>query len=100
MYYIGIRPPSFNPDHKFEFDESKSVKNKEKHGIDFEEAQRLWLDGRLVEIPARSDDEARSLVVGKIGEDHWAAIITYRGEKTRIVSVRRARSKEIEIYEG
>jgi uncharacterized DUF497 family protein len=74
--------------------------NKDKHGIDFDEAQRLWLDERLVEVPARSDDEARSLVVGTIGKDYWAAIITYRGETIRIISVRRARAKEIEIYEG
>ena len=74
--------------------------NKDKHGIDFDEAQHLWLDERLVEITARSDSEDRSIVVGKIGENHWAAIITYRGEKTRIISVRRARPKEIETYEG
>ena len=98
MYFKGVSQSPFQFD--FEFDEQKSLMNKDKHGIDFDEAQLLWLDEMLVEIPARSDDETRSLVVGKIGEDHWAAIITYRGEKTRIVSVRRARAKEIEIYEG
>ena len=98
MYFKGVSQSPFQFD--FEFDEQKSFMNKDKHGIDFDEAQLLWLDEMLVEIPARSDDETRSLVVGKIGEDHWAAIITYRGEKTRIISVRRARTKEIEIYEG
>jgi uncharacterized DUF497 family protein len=100
MYYSSSRPSPSNPDRKFEFDERKSLNNKKKHGIDFEEAKRLWLDQRLVEMPARSEDEARSLVVGTIGEDHWAAIVAYRGEMTRIISVRRARAKEIEIYEG
>lgn len=88
------------PEHEFEFDQHKSTVNKNKHDISFDEAQRLWLDDSRVEIPARFDDEARSLVVGTIGENHWAAIITYREEKIRIISVRRARAEEIEIYEG
>ena len=100
MYYSGLRSAPSNPDRKFEFDEQKSMNNKEKHGIDFAEAQSLWLDEKLVEMTARSADETRSLVVGTIGKDHWAAIVTYRGENTRIISVRRARAREIEIYEG
>lgn len=100
MYYIDPKSSPSNPDRKFEFDGQKSLKNKDKHGIDFEEAQRLWFDDRIVELPARSDDEARSFVIGKIGEEHWTAIITYRETLTRIISVRRARAKEIEIYEG
>ena len=98
MYFQPVDiPPN---EYEFEFDEHKSTVNREKHGIDFKEAQQLWLDDRIVELPARPEDEARSLVVGKIGEDHWTAVITCRGEKTRIISVRRARAKEIEIYEG
>jgi uncharacterized DUF497 family protein len=98
MYFTrGVSPPG---GYEFEYDEHKSSVNKDKHGIDFDEAQNLWLDESRVEIPARFDDEPRSLVVGKIGDDHWAAVITYRGEKTRIISVRRARAEEIEIYEG
>ncbi len=85
---------------EFEFDEEKSVANKEKHGIDFVEAQRLWLDSRLIEIPARTMDEPRCLIVGAIGEVHWSAVITYREERVRIISVRRSRREEIEIYEG
>ena len=73
--------------------------NKDKHGIDFDEAQLLWLDEMLVEIPARSDGEPRWLVIGKIGTDHWSAVITYRRERIRLISVRRARSEEIAIYE-
>ena len=84
----------------FEFDESKSRANKAKHGIDFAEAQALWLDERLVEVPARSDDEPRLLVVGQIEGKCWSAFITYRGENTRIISVRRSRAEEVAIYEG
>lgn len=85
---------------EFEFDEEKSRTNKAKHGIDFVEAQTLWLDGRLVEAPARTEDEPRFLVVGRIGEQSWSGVITYRGEKVRIISVRRSRPEEVSIYEG
>jgi uncharacterized protein len=84
----------------FEFDVSKSKINKKKHGIDFVEAQALWEDPDLLEIPARTTDEQRFLVIGKIAARHWSGVFTYRGEKVRIISVRRARDEEIELYEG
>ena len=85
---------------EFEFDEQKSKANKAKHGIDFTEAQALWEDVDLLEIPARTDDEPRTVVIGRIGEKHWSAIITHRGERIRIISVRRSRSEERELYES
>ena len=85
---------------EFEFDASKSRSNKKKHGVDFIEAQKLWNDSDLIAVPARSTDEARVLVVGKIEDLYWSAIVTYRGERLRIISVRRSRKEEIEIYEG
>ena len=84
----------------FEYDPDKSAANKTKHGIDFEEAQTLWGDERLVEAPARTDDEPRFLAVGKIGDTYWSAIFTRRSERIRIISVRRARKMEIEHYES
>ena len=85
---------------QFEFDLTKSTNNKKKHGIDFVEAQALWEDSDLLEIPARTTDEQRFLVIGKIAARHWSGVITYRGENIRIISVRRARDEEIEIYES
>lgn len=85
---------------EFEFDTAKSGANKQKHGIDFEKATELWNDEQRVEIPARTTDEPRSLVIGRIAGRHWSAVITYRGEKTRIVSVRRSRQEEVDLYEG
>lgn len=85
---------------EFEFDESKSRANKDKHDIDFVEAQALWLDEKFVEIPARTDDEPRFLVVGVISGRHWSAVITYRGDRVRIISVRRSRKEEVAIYES
>jgi uncharacterized DUF497 family protein len=85
---------------EFEYDEAKSQANKEKHGIDFVEAQLLWLDDMLIEIPARTTDEPRFLVVGRIAGRHWSAVITYRDDRVRFISVRRSRGEEVEIYES
>ncbi len=85
---------------EFEFDATKSNVNKEKHGIDFMEAQALWYDCDYIEIPLKTIDESRFLVVGKILKKHWSAIITYRNQKVRLISVRRSRKEEIEIYES
>jgi uncharacterized protein len=84
----------------FEFDPAKSRANKEMHGIDFGEAEALWEDAGLLEIPARTSDEARFLVIGMIADKHWSAVITYREDRIRIISVRRARKEEVEAYES
>lgn len=85
---------------EFEFDPTKSNRNKKKHGIDFYEAQALWDDSDFIEIPLKTIDEPRFLVIGRISEKHWSAIITYRSENVRIISVRRSRKEEVEIYES
>jgi uncharacterized protein len=85
---------------EFEFDEFKSGANVEKHGIDFVEAQLLWQDSMRVEVPARTVDEPRSLVIGQIKGKHWSAVVTYRREMIRIISVRRSRDEEVAIYES
>ena len=83
----------------FEFDEAKSRANKAKHGIDFVEAQALWLDANQLRIAARAGGEQRSVVIGLIGDKHWSAVITSRGEAIRLISVRRSREKEVRAYE-
>ena len=85
---------------EFKFDKRKSENNMKKHGIDFLEAQKLWNDPDLIEIPAKTIDEPRFLIIGKISDKYWSCIITYRGEKVRIISVRRSRQEEIGIYES
>ena len=84
----------------FEFDDDKSKANLKKHGIDFQAAQELWKDPDLLVIQAKSDDEHRFLVIGLIGAKHWSAVVTYRNERIRLISVRRSRKKEAELYEG
>ena len=85
---------------EFEFDTAKSRKNREKHGIDFVEIQVLWDDPERIEVPARTEDEPRLLVVGRIGQEHWSVVVTYRGDRIRLISARRARREEILVYEG
>jgi uncharacterized DUF497 family protein len=85
---------------EFEFDECKSRANEAKHGIDFVEAQALWEDMLMLEIPARTEDEPRAVVIGKIGEKHWSAIVTHRGGRIRIIYVRRSRREERDLHES
>lgn len=84
----------------FEFDPVKSESNRTKHGIDFVQAQTLWNDPMLLEIPAKTEDEPRYLMLGLIDGKHWAAVVTYRGSHVRLISVRRARKEEVAIYES
>ena len=84
----------------FEYDPVKSAENKRKHGIDFDTALQLWSDDALVEIPAKVVDEVRWLVIGKIADKHWSAVITRRSENVRLISVRRSRVEEVALYES
>jgi len=85
----------------FEYDENKSLANKSKHNIDFEQAKELWNDPYSFELPSlQSEDEERFLVLGQINSRNYTAIITYRKENIRIISVRRSRQKEIKLYES
>jgi len=85
---------------EFEFDPKKSEGNKQKHGIDFLEAKALWDDPDLIVIPVQTIDEPRYLVIGTIKGKPWSGVITYRGDKVRIISVRRSRKEEVDIYES
>jgi uncharacterized DUF497 family protein len=84
----------------FEFDDYKSQVNRDKHGIDFFDAQSLWDDPDLLEVQAKSGDERRTLVIGLIAGKSWSAVVTQRNENIRIISVRRSRSSEVALYES
>ena len=84
----------------FEFNKAKSQSNLSKHGIDFVDAQLLWNDPRLLEIPARTEDEPRFLMIGLIKEKYWSAVITYRDANIRLISVRQSRDEEVTLYES
>ena len=85
---------------EFDFDPKKSAANKTKHGIDFIKAQALWNDPDSIEIPVKTNDEPRFLVIGTISQKHWSGIITYRSDRIRIISMRRSRKEEVDLYEG
>ncbi len=82
----------------FEYDPDKSLANKEKHGIDFEEAQSLWLDPGGVEVNARTVGESRKLLITRLDKVVWSAVFTLRNGVIRIISVRKSRENEKEIY--
>ena len=84
----------------FEFDGSKSQANLLKHGIHFIDAQALWNDPSLLEIPAKTEDEPRYLIIGMIDGKCWSAVITYRDKSIRLISVRRSRTEEVALYES
>ena len=85
---------------EFEYDLRKSKSNREKHGIDFDTAKELWDDPDAIGFPARSDDEERFALLGIAREKIWVAFYTRRGDRIRLISVRRARTEERKLYEG
>jgi hypothetical protein len=84
----------------FEFGHAISLSNLKKHGIDFGKAKIIWDDPDYIEVPPRVQDEPRFLVAGQIEGELWSAVVTYRHNKIRIISVRRARPEEEAIYES
>jgi uncharacterized DUF497 family protein len=84
---------------EFEFDPIKGATNKDKHGIDFETAQRLWDDDNAFRAPAIPGIEERWMLVARFDGKLWVAIHTMRGEVIRLISVRRARPGEEAAYE-
>ncbi len=85
--------------YNFEFDDRKSSSSLENHGIDFVSAQELWNDPDLIEVQTISDNEPRFLIIGRIKSRHWSAVITHRENNIRLISVRRSRKSEVELYE-
>lgn len=71
---------------RFDFDEKKSVSNKAKHGIDFQDSQALWEDPRLLLVEAKSTDEPRFLAIGMYDGKHWSAVYTLRAGTIRLIN--------------
>jgi uncharacterized DUF497 family protein len=83
---------------RFEWDPVKSEANRAKHGIDFTQVKNLWLDENRVEIYLPYPLESRRILIAKLDDKHWTAVYTMRSEKIRIISVRRSREKEVDLY--
>lgn len=85
----------------FEYDIKKSLKNKEKHNIDFEEAKLLWNDKDALIVPANIvDGEIRYAIISRLNQKCFLGIFTIRENKYRIISVRRCRKNEEKDYEN
>lgn len=86
----------------FEWSEVKSFQNLEKHGVDFEAAIQIWTHDRLEidNIARTKDGEERSATIGIINKRIYVAIWTKRNNRIRIISVRKARHGEKEIYQN
>lgn len=82
----------------FEWDETKRKKNLEKHSLDFRDA-RLIFDGRpVVHVPSCKGDEARFASVAMIDIRFFTVVWTWRSDRRRIISFRRARDGEERTY--
>lgn len=83
----------------FEWDEKKSLTNKNKHGINFDTAKKLWKDSNRIEIQTSYPLENRNILIAELNNKYWTAIFTRRGDTIRIISVRRSRKREVNLYE-
>ena len=83
----------------FEWDLAKDQANQAKHGISFQRATALWRDPALLTLPSKYPEEPRLLVIGRLGSLFYTAVVTFRGDTVRIISVRRSRQSEELLYE-
>ena len=88
---------------EFEWDEEKAQSNLKKHGVSFEEAATIFNDPGLATIsdPDHSEDEDRYVSVGMSVIMRLLSVIhTFRKEKIRLISARKATKAEKETYEN
>ena len=83
----------------FEYNSAKSKANLEKHGIPLERAQELWA-GPFVQSSARSMDEERWMLIGKLDNRFYTCIFTIREDTIRLISLRRSRKNEEAAYDA
>ena len=83
---------------RFVYDPTKSESNRDKHGVDFAFADRMWRDEAMTAVSAAHPVEQRFAATAQVEGKFWTAIYTPRGETIRIISIRRARKKEIAEY--
>ena len=82
-----------------EWDDSKSLSNMKKHGIDFDAAAEVWNDPMCIQVHLQSISEERWAVIGKVRKGVWiTVIVTYRNKHVRIISARKSTKKEVDAY--
>jgi uncharacterized DUF497 family protein len=86
---------------EIEWDIKKSISNLKKHGIDFADAVSVFEDERAVTIPDEYPNEERFVTIGMDAFSRILVIIyTWRRNRIRIISARKATTREINQYEG
>jgi uncharacterized protein len=86
---------------EFEWDEAKRIGNLRKHGVDFARVVEFqWDDIQESEDHRKDYGERRWIAFGRIGDRVHVLIYTPRGERIRVISLRRANDKETDVYEG
>ena len=82
----------------YEWDERKRLSNLEKHGLDFFDVDIVF-EATHVELPSSHTNETRYLAIGTLEGRFVTIVYTVRGEVIRIISFRRARHEEREVYQ-
>lgn len=82
-----------------EFDPGKDAANIAKHGVSLSAASEMVLDDAVIVADTRFDyGEERFNAYGLIGETLHAMTFTLRGDDLRVISLRRARPREVKRY--
>lgn len=85
---------------EFEWDEVKDARCRRERGFSFDFASEAFTDpNHLIEPDERIDyREIRLRLIGLIEDRVYVVIFTMRGQKTRIISARRANRREQNHY--
>lgn len=84
----------------YEWDKKKNQENLSKHGLSFEDASTVF-SGACITFEDRRANyaEERFVTLGLLLGRVVVIAHTARGEKTRIISMRKANSREKKIYQ-
>jgi len=85
------------------WDPQKATTNVTQHGVTFDEASTVFQDTLSLVIgdPLQSEDEERFVLIGHSHRNRLLVVVhTERGDRIRIISARKATTKETHTYEG
>lgn len=87
---------------EFEWDPAKAARNLRKHGVDFDEAETVFLDpyAYILDDPDHSLDEQREVILGYSAQNRLLLVAyTARGNRIRVISARKPDGAERDLYE-
>ena len=84
----------------YEWDEAKNKENLSKHGLSFEDAETVFSAPCVTFEDVRRDyGEKRFITLGLLQDRVVVIAHTPRGRATRVISMRKANSREQKIYQ-